>query len=91
MYELSHGSQPSKRGSNSVLFAAIGLVITFCYSAPVYVRILATLGLILYYGIPKNEPKQNIEPKLILEPQYRLTQLDAIALLRNAQVEKRGK
>jgi hypothetical protein len=51
---------------------------------------IITLGLMLYYGVPRetiSEPKN--EPKL--EPTYKLSYIDAVTMLRNAEVQKRGK
>jgi hypothetical protein len=46
---------------------------------------IITLGLFLYYGVPKNEPKAETTPKIIYTPEYRLTHLDAITMIRNAK------
>ena len=90
MHELSYGSQSSKGRRSLLTFIAI---VSVAVLLPVkYIHITGIIAtLFLMYNYAKNEPKQNIEPKLILEPEYRLTQIDAIAMLRNAQVEKRGR
>ena len=88
MHELSHGSNtPKKRfGIKKAVIVAILYAITI--NSPVYVPMIISLGLFLYYGVPKNEPKTETTPKMVYTPEYHLTRLDAICMIRNAKMSE---
>jgi hypothetical protein len=90
MYELSHGSQSSKKRFGLKEFALVALLYAITINSPVYVPMIVTLGLFLYYGVPKNERRTDSEPKTELVPTYNLTTEEIICMLRNAQKNKSG-
>lgn len=90
MYELSHGSNTQKARFKPLYIPIVISLYLITANSPVYVPLIISLALMLYYGIPKNEPKQVIEPKTEYIPTYSLNKIDAIAMLRNAQRNKRG-
>jgi hypothetical protein len=88
MHELSHGSNSSKKRFGIKEAAAIVLLYAITINSPVYVPMIISLGLFLYYSFPKNEPKTENKLKMTYTPEYRLTQLDAICMIRNAKMSE---
>ena len=90
MYELSYGSNTPKKRFGVKEGVIIGLLYLITINSPIYVPMILSLGLFLYYGVPKSEPKRETPPQMIYTPEYRLSQVDAICMLRNAQAKKKG-
>ena len=100
MHELSHGSESSKKRFEPVVIPAIAVIIFLGVKAPQYVLWSLSLLLMLYYGLPKNEPKTenkrkikqiNSNPMPTITPTYNLTREEVIVMLKNSQKEKRGR
>ena len=91
MHELSYGSNTHKKRFGLKEAVVSALIIGISLTSPLYIRLIVTLGLILHYGFPKIEPKQNIEPRTEYKPTYSLYAPEIISMLRNAEVAKRGK
>ena len=91
MHELSHGSNAPKSRFSLIQIPLIALLYGITLSSPAYVPMIITLALFLYYGSPKNERRTGSEPKTELIPSYNANTIDIICMLRNAEVEKRGR
>lgn len=90
MYELSHGDKPSERRFKLIHLPIVAMLYMIASNSPTYVPMIITLGLFLYYGVPKNERRTENESKTELIPTYNLTTEEIICMLRNAQSKKGG-
>lgn len=92
VHELPHGSNsPQKLSTTAIIGIATILIFIGSYTPP-YVPMIISLALFLYFGGAKNE-RRTEEPTLKIEydPRYMLTKVDAIAMIRNMETEKRGR
>lgn len=91
LYELSYGSNTPKKRFGLTQLAIFILLFGISTTSPIWVPMIITLGLFLYYQVPKNERRTENEPKTELIPSYNANAIDIICMLRNAEVEKRGR
>ena len=89
MHELSHGSNAPKSRFSLIQIPLIALLYGITLSSPVYVPMIITLALFLYYGSPKNERRTGSEPKTELIPTYNLTTPEIMCMLRNAEIRNK--
>ena len=86
MHELSYGSNTSKKRFGIKEAIIIMFLYAITINSPTYVPIIISLGLFLYYQVPRNiEPKTEKKPQIIYTPQYNLRETDIICMLRNAE------
>ena len=95
MHELSYGRNTQKTRLNpiyGIVFPFLALVIFQSLHSSLILRLTLTLGLGIMFHL-LSEPKQIIERKTETEitPTYSLKRTDLLCMLRNAQVERRGK
>lgn len=96
MHELSHGSKSSKNGLDFIavsIFTLCGVFYMFHLDIAAISTWIVGMWIAFYNHLknPKIEPKLNNERQMKQIPTYNLSQAQLICMLRNAQVEKRGK
>ena len=97
MHELSHGSDSSKTRFKPIYLALIVLDILFVKylpKVPISLRISMIFILFLFgfwISERQSENEREKDTQKAITPTYSLTRTDLLCMLRNAQVQKRGK